>query len=168
MMKWTVILISVAILGVAVLFKLTMSLYDDNTALRDELTLAHQTLAERDKALTNIRQQIQHVQQLDHDKTEELHYATQKMDRLERDVRRAHQRLFAHASCSNPMPHQSTTARVDDERACELNRTARTDYFRLRREIQRTRSQLMGLQAYIRLLPETCVMPSRQTSTTHE
>ncbi len=135
----------------------TYYLYRQNQALHLQLEQASATIAAKIHTITTIKNQLEKVQQLDARLTQELQDANQKIDVLERDIANGTQRVYVNATCPTPVPHQPAAPGVADERTCELTGAARADYLRLRRELERTKAQISGLQGYIRALPGECV-----------
>ncbi|WP_052706174.1 lysis system i-spanin subunit Rz [Vibrio galatheae] len=161
-MRWTSYLTGALIIALLLAGKAISYLHDEKQSLESSLEVANATIEAKESTLSEMKAQLEEVHQLDTALNKELEDAYQQIESLERDVARGAQRVFVKASCPAPMPNQPTTASVVNERACELKPAARQDYFRLRREQERSRLQITGLQRYIRSLPSACVAGNQQ------
>lgn len=85
---------------------------------------------------------------IDTHRTRELADAKSKIADLQRDVANGAKRLQLNASCKSATV--ATTGSVADAFSAELTPDARQNYFRLRERIEIARSQIAGLQDYIR------------------
>lgn len=85
------------------------------------------------------------VAAIDLQRTQELEDAKSKIADLQRDVATGARKLRVSASCQPAKP-----SGVDDATSPRLTDAAERDYFRLRERIETARSQIAGLQDYIR------------------
>ncbi len=156
-MKGTWYLTGFLILALLIAGKTISVLYSQNQALNTDLTNAAATIEAKDQTIETMKSQLTKVHQLDITLNQELANANQKIEDLEHDLASNSKRLFVNANCPASVPSQPTTASVVNERTCELNPNARQDYLRLRRELERSRLQITGLQRYIQTLPAECI-----------
>lgn len=84
------------------------------------------------------------VAAIDESRTKELIDAKIKIDDLERNVAAGRYQLRINAKCS------TASASMADAGSPRLGDAAQRDYFTLRKRIEHTRSQIAGLQDYIR------------------
>ncbi len=154
---WAIV-IALILAGVTIKY-----LYDKNQELDNQLNSAKAMITAKTHTITTIKAQLEKVQQLDTKLTQELHHANQKIDVLERDLANNTKRVYVNATCPTTVPNQPAATGVVNERTCELTATARTDYLHLRRELERAKAQISGLQGYIRALPGECVQGSDKT-----
>lgn len=125
--------------------------------LASNLATANATIEARDTTIIETKVQMKKVQDLDSELNKELHDANQKIASLESELSLGAKRVFVKSHCPTAVSNKSSTASTTDARACELNQDARQDYLRLRREFERSRLQIVGLQGYIKALPFACV-----------
>ncbi|CAI1022757.1 lysis protein [Serratia ficaria] len=85
------------------------------------------------------------VAAIDLQRTQELEDAKSKIADLQRDVATGARKLRVYASCQPSKP-----SGVDDAGSPRLTDSAQRDYFTLRERIETARSQIAGLQDYIR------------------
>lgn len=85
------------------------------------------------------------VAAIDEHRTKELNDAKNQIDALQRAVDAGNLRLQLSATCPT-----TSTAGMADATGPRLTDAAERDYFRLRERIQTARSQIAGLQDYIR------------------
>ena len=85
---------------------------------------------------------------IDTHRTKELADAKSKIANLQRDVASGAKRLQLNASCKSATA--TTTGGVADATGTRLTDSAERDYFTLRERIEAARSQIAGLQDYIR------------------
>ncbi|HGM7000516.1 lysis protein [Serratia marcescens] len=85
------------------------------------------------------------VAAIDEHRTQELNDAKNQIDTLQRAVDAGARKLQLAATCST-----TGAAGVADATGPRLTDTAQRDYFRLRERIETARSQIAGLQDYIR------------------
>lgn len=85
------------------------------------------------------------VAAIDESRTKELNDAKNQIADLQRDVAAGTRKLRLAATCPD-----ATTASVADATGPRLTDAAQRDYFRLRERIEIARSQIVGLQDYIR------------------
>lgn len=85
------------------------------------------------------------VADIDLQRTQELEDAKSKIADLQRDVATGARKLRVSASCLPAKP-----SGMDDAASPRLTDTAQRDYFTLRERIETARSQIAGLQDYIR------------------
>ncbi len=93
------------------------------------------------------------VAAIDENRTRELNDAKNQISDLQRDVAAGTRKLQLAATCPT-----GTTSGVVDATGPRLTDAAQRDYFRLRERIEITRSQIAGLQDYIR---NVCLTPTR-------
>lgn len=93
------------------------------------------------------------VAAIDENRTRELNDAKNQIADLQRDVAAGTRKLRLAATCST-----GTTSGVVDGTSPRLTDAAQRDYFRLRERIEIARSQIAGLQDYIR---NVCLTPTR-------
>ncbi|UAN49168.1 lysis protein [Serratia sp. JSRIV002] len=93
------------------------------------------------------------VAAIDENRTRELNDAKNQIADLQRDVAAGTRKLRVTATCPT-----GTTASVADGTSPRLTDAAQRDYFRLRERIEIARSQIAGLQDYIR---NVCLTPTR-------
>lgn len=77
----------------------------------------------------------------------ELADAKETIDRLHSDVIAGRKRLQLSATCKN---NSTETSGMDDAPTAELTQDARRNYFRLRKQIEISDKQIVGLQEYVR------------------
>lgn len=101
---------------------------------------------------------------LDAKHTQELTNAKSEIERLRGAVRDGSSRLRVNASCTpvapSGVPQTTSAGRVDDATGPRLADAAEQDYFSLRDGIETARSQITGLQAYIR---DVCLSATDRT-----
>lgn len=85
------------------------------------------------------------VADIDLQRTQELEDAKSKIADLQRDVATGARKLRVSASCQSAKP-----SGMDDAASPRLTDAAQRDYFTLRERIEIARSQIAGLQDYIR------------------
>lgn len=95
------------------------------------------------------------VAAIDEHRTQELNDAKNRIDGLQRLVAAGNLRLQLAATCPT-----TGAAGVADATGPRLTDAAERDYFRLRERIETARSQISGLQDYIR---NVCLSPKRTT-----
>lgn len=93
------------------------------------------------------------VASIDEHRTKELSDAKNQIDDLQRAVAAGTRKLQLSATCPT-----TGTAGVADATGPRLTDAAERDYFRLRERIETARSQITGLQDYIR---NVCLTPTR-------
>lgn len=150
---------AIALLAVALLasgLELRYQLAQKQT-LKADLKRSKTQLKAQDKLVTDIKVQLEKIHSIDTQIVEELAHANKSISRLKRDVYAGNKRLRVNATCPKPMPYKPATLGVVNERACELNRDARQDYFNLRAALESARLKIKGLQSYIKALPAQCV-----------
>ncbi|MFV1478471.1 lysis protein [Serratia marcescens] len=96
------------------------------------------------------------VAALDEHRTQELNDAKNQIDALQRAVTTGARKLQLAATC--PTTGTTGTTGVADATGPRLTDAAERDYFRLRERIETARSQIAGLQDYIR---NVCLTPTR-------
>lgn len=111
----------------------------------DSLSDAKKQLNEAVSANQQLRQKNDSLSELDRKNTEALNNAREENDRLAAAVDNGNKRVYVKASCPKP-----TSASVVNGSAAELDRIARQDYFRLRKQMIEVRQQVVGLQDYVR------------------
>jgi prophage endopeptidase len=85
------------------------------------------------------------VAAIDENRIKELNNAKDQIADLQRDVAAGTRKLRLSATCPDP-----ATSSVADATSARLTDAAERDYFRLRERIETARSQIAGLQDYIR------------------
>lgn len=103
-------------------------------------------------ALTTIKdleRRQRDVSALDEKYTKALTDAKITIDKLQSDVSGGTRRLQLSATCQ-PMRKSTATASMDDAGSPGLTDSAQQDYFNLRKLIELSNKQIMGLQSYIR------------------
>lgn len=93
------------------------------------------------------------VAAIDEHRTQELNDAKNQIDALQRAVDAGARKLQLAATCPTTGP-----TGVADAASPRLTDSAERDYFRLRERIETARSQIAGLQDYIR---NVCLTPTR-------
>lgn len=120
------------------------------------LLYSNQSLRHDKEALQKEKQQLsgqlewqnktqKAVADIDRQRTQELEDAKSKIADLQRDVANGARKLHVSASCQPSKP-----SGMDDAASPRLTDSAQRDYFRLRERIETARSQIVGLQDYIR------------------
>lgn len=94
------------------------------------------------------------VAAIDEHRTQELNDAKNQIDALQRAVDAGARKLQLAATC----PTTGAAAGVANATGPRLTDAAERDYFRLRERIETARSQIAGLQEYIR---NVCLTPTR-------
>lgn len=113
---------------------------------------ANDAIAQTAKALTVIKEmerRQQDVAALDEKYTKELIDAKITIDKLQSAVSDGTHRLQLAATCHSERKSTST-ASMDDADSPRLTYSAQQDYFSLRKLIELSNKQIMGLQSYIR------------------
>lgn len=111
------------------------------------------------QAMAKQQEAQQALADLDRKHTEDLKNAKDENDRLRGDVADGHRRLQLKASCpadSRGVPSSTGAAGLADGAGPRLDAAAERDYWRLRDDITTARSQIAGLQQYIRTV---CLAP---------
>nr|WP_245208571.1 lysis protein [Serratia fonticola] len=85
---------------------------------------------------------------IDTQRTKELNHAKSQIDDLERAVADGSRRLQLNATCKSTTA--TTTGSMADATSARLTDSAERDYFTLRERIETARSQIAGLQDYIK------------------
>ena len=109
----------------------------------------------RQKIIVDMQARQRVVADIDAKYSRELTDAKATIDQLERSVIADTKRLRVNASCK-PVSSIATTSSLDDATRAGLSDTAQRDYFTLRKRIETARSQIAGLQDYIRTV---CLAP---------
>ncbi|CAI0836751.1 Bacteriophage lysis protein [Serratia quinivorans] len=128
---------------------LLVSFITSNQALRherDKLQVANSQLTDQ---IDRQNRTQRAVTAIDERRTKELNDAKNQVTNLQRDVANGTRKLQLATSCST-----SGTAGMVDATGPRLTDAAERDYFRLRERIETARSQIDGLQDYIR---EVCL-----------
>lgn len=136
--------------AIMIAFALTASHYRANAIEYKEqrdTAITQRNDAKATIADMQARQRV--VVDIDAKYTRELTDAKATIDQLERNVIAGNQRLRVNASCK-PMSSTATSSGLDDATRAGLSDTAQRDYFTLRKRIETARSQIAGLQDYIR------------------
>lgn len=147
--SWRTMAFGILVAGIVVTGRLA-SYYRDNYhhALDKQSELAQ--LAEtRQKTIIDMQARQRVVADIDAKHTRELTDAKATIDQLERSVIAGNQRLRVNASCKS-VSSLTTASGLDDGTRAGLTDAAQRDYFTLRKRIEKARSQIEGLQDYIR------------------
>lgn len=112
---------------------------------RDELQLANGQLAQNLRIQSDL--QIR-ANAIDTQRTKELNHAKIQIDDLERAVADGSRRLQLNATCKSTAT--AATGSMVDGASPRLTDSAERDYFTLRERIETARSQIAGLQDYVR------------------
>ncbi|WP_129543383.1 lysis protein [Serratia sp. 1D1416] len=123
----------------------------NNIALRHERDKLQSANSQLSGQLDWQNKTQQAVAAIDESRTRELNDAKRKIDDLQRAVDDGSKRLRIAATCKH-----AATSGVADATAAELTTDARQNYFRLRRQLETTDKQILGLQDYIR---DVCLSP---------
>lgn len=98
--------------------------------------------------IKDLERRQRDVAALDEKYTKELTDAKITIDKLQSDVSSGAHRLQLSATCQ-PMRKSTTTVSMDDASSPRLTDSAQQDYFNLRKLIELSNKQIMGLQDYI-------------------
>ena len=127
---------------------------NEHTAHQADLAAISNAAAQQvTQALAKQQESQQALADLDRKHTEELKNAKDENDRLRGDVADGRRRLQLKASCpadSRGVPGATGAAGLADGAGPRLDAAAERDYWRLRDDITTARSQIAGLQQYIR------------------
>lgn len=130
---------------------------------RDKYRTAYSTTQQQSVTIDDMQARQQSLAALDAKHTRELADAQNQIDALERDVADGLKQLQLYARCpSVPAGKSSGTAGLDDGAGPRLTDAAERDYYTLRKQIEKARKQIDGLQDYIRqqcLAPKTTASP---------
>lgn len=153
--SWRMMAVGILLAAIVVAGRLA-SYYRDNYhhALDKQREFA-QMAETRQKTIIDMQAKQRVVADIDEKYSRELTDAKATIDQLERNVIAGTQRLRINASCQ-PVPNPTTASGLDDASRTGLNDTAQRDYFTLRERIETARSQIAGLQDYIR---NVCLAP---------
>lgn len=153
--RWRTMAFGILIAGIVVTGRLA-SYYRDNYhhALSKQSEFA-QLAEKRQKAIVDMQAKQRAVAVIDTKYSRELTDAKATIDRLERNVIAGNQRLRVNASCKS-VSSRTTASGLDDASRAGLTDAAQRDYFTLRKRIEIARSQIAGLQDYIR---DVCLAP---------
>ncbi|MDL4916158.1 MAG: lysis protein [Enterobacterales bacterium endosymbiont of Blomia tropicalis] len=141
-MNWKTLICGVLLAAVVALFHTTVyyrDLYASTSGLAET----------RQKTVVDMQARQRVVADIDAKYTRELTDAKATIDQLERSVIAGNQRLRVNASCKS-VSSRTTASGLDDASRAGLTDTAQRDYFTLRKRIEKARSQIAGLQDYIR------------------
>lgn len=119
----------------------------------DLATISNAAARQVREALAKQQEAQQALAELDRKQTQELRNALDENDRLRGDVADGRRRLRLKASCptgSGNVPGSPGAAGLADGAGPRLDAAAERDYWRLRDGITTARSQIAGLQQYIR------------------
>ena len=117
-----------------------------------EKNRAREAITRTTAALSTIKgleRRQREVTALDKKYTRELTDAKRTIDKLQSAVSDGTHRLQLSATC-HPVRKPTTTASMDDADSPGLTDSAQQDYFSLRKLIELSNKQIMGLQSYIR------------------
>ena len=147
-MNWKTLTFGVLLAAVVVLLRTTVY-------YRDLHIVAVGQAETRQKTIIDMQAKQRIVADIDAKYTRELTDAKATIDQLERRVIAGNQRLRVNASCKS-VSNITTASSLDDASRAGLTDTAQRDYFTLRKRIETARSQIAGLQDYIR---NVCLAP---------
>ncbi|MBE4973211.1 lysis protein [Serratia ureilytica] len=142
-MKWPLPHWQAAI--VAVVLSLLAYFAYSNQALRQERDKLQTANSQLSSQLDWQNSTQRAVSAIDERRTQELNDAKNKIDALRRAVDTGARKLQLAATCPN-----TASTGVADATGPRLTDAAERDYFRLRERIETARSQIAGLQDYIR------------------
>jgi prophage endopeptidase len=98
--------------------------------------------------ITKMAKRQSDVEALDAKYTGELANAKATIEQLQRDVVAGTKRLHLNAACK-PVPGTTSPTSLDDVTEPRLTDAAQRDYFTLRKRIEISNKQIIGLQEYI-------------------
>ncbi|WP_342633938.1 MULTISPECIES: lysis protein, partial [unclassified Erwinia] len=147
--------VGILVVGIVVAGRLAFYYRDSYHHALDKQREFAQLAETRQKTIVDMQAKQRVVADIDAKYTRELTDAKATIDQLERSVIAGNQRLRVNASCKS-VPSLTTASGLDDASRAGLNDTAQRDYFTLRKRIEIARSQIAGLQDYIRTV---CLAP---------
>lgn len=128
----------ILVVGLSLAFLFLFRVFSENAELRK----ANGQLSEQIDWQNSTQRSVAAI---DENRTKELNDAKNQIDDLQRLVASGARKLQLSATCPT-----SGTAGVVDATSPRLTDSAERDYFRLRERIETARSQIAGLQDYIR------------------
>ncbi|WP_343287036.1 lysis protein, partial [Erwinia sp. OAMSP11] len=153
--SWRTMAVGILVVGIVVAGRLAFYYRDSYHHALDKQREFAQLAETRQKTIVDMQAKQRVVADIDAKYTRELTDAKATIDQLERSVIAGNQRLRVNASCKS-VPSLTTASGLDDASRAGLNDTAQRDYFTLRKRIEIARSQIAGLQDYIRTV---CLAP---------
>lgn len=153
--SWRAMAVGILVVGIVVAGRLAFYYRDSYHHALDKQREFSQLAESRQKIIVDMQARQRVVADIDAKYTRELTDAKATIDQLERSVIAGNQRLRVNASCKSVSGH-TTASGLDDASRAGLNDTAQRDYFTLRKRIEIARSQIAGLQDYIRTV---CLAP---------
>lgn len=153
---WRTLFIGLLVVGIFFLVRLAFYYRDSYHHALDTQREFLQLAEARQKTIIDMQARQRVVADIDAKYTQELANANEQIEKLRADVASGHKRLRIAATCPK-MSRGTATARLDDGvPPPRLTDAAQSDYFTLSNRIETTRSQLAGLQDYIR---HVCLAP---------
>lgn len=153
--SWRAMVVGILVVGIVVAGRLAFYYRDSYHHALDKQREFAQLAETRQKIIVDMQARQRVVADIDAKYSRELTDAKATIDQLERNVIAGNQRLRVNASCK-PVSGRTTTSSLDDATRAGLSDTAQRDYFTLRKRIETARSQIAGLQDYIRTV---CLAP---------
>lgn len=153
--SWRTMAVGILVVGIVVAGRLAFHYRDSYQHALDKQREFAQLAETRQKTIVDMQAKQRVVADIDAKYTRELTDAKATIDQLERSVIAGNQRLRVNASCK-PVSNLTTASGLDDGTRAGLTDTAQRDYFTLRKRIETARSQIAGLQDYIR---NVCLAP---------
>lgn len=153
--RWKDMAVGLTIAGIILLGALTSHYRESYHHALDKQREFAQLAETRQKTIIDMQAKQRIVADIDAKHTRELTDAKATIDQLERSVIAGNQRLRVNASCK-PVSNLTTASGLDDGTRAGLTDSAQRDYFTLRKRIEIARSQIAGLQDYIR---NVCLAP---------
>lgn len=147
--SWRTMAVGILVVGIVVAGRLAFHYRDSYHHALDKQREFAQLAETRQKAIVDMQARQRVVADIDAKYTRELTDAKATIDQLERSVIAGNQRLRVNASCKS-VSSTATSSGLDDGTRAGLTDTAQRDYFTLRKRIETARSQIAGLQDYIR------------------
>lgn len=149
MSRWKDMAVGLTIAGIILLGALVSHYRDSYYHALDKQREFAQLAETRQKTIANMQARQRDVEDIDAKYSRELTNAKATIDQLERSVIAGNQRLRVNASCKS-VSSRTTASGLDDASRAGLTDAAQRDYFILRKRIEIARSQIAGVQDYIR------------------
>ena len=153
--SWRTMAVGILVVGIVVAGRLAFYYRDSYHHALDKQREFAQLAETRQKTIVDMQARQRVVADIDAKYTRELTDAKATIDQLERSVIAGNQRLRVNASCKS-VSSRTAASGLDDASRAGLNDAAQRDYFTLRKRIEIARSQIAGLQDYIRTV---CLVP---------
>lgn len=153
--SWRTMAVGILVVGIVVAGRLAFYYRDSYQHAFDKQREFAQLAETRQKTIVDMQAKQRVVADIDAKYTRELTDAKATIDQLERSVIAGNQRLRVNASCKS-VSGLTTASGLDDGTRAGLTDAAQRDYFTLRKRIEIARSQIAGLQDYIR---NVCLAP---------